>query len=208
MYLLSKRHINTSTNYLSKKIARNDRTYNNTTVMTPSTRTWCKSSEVAWEQNFYTLRAKVRYLVACWTTFSSTGRPLRLLTASISFLAVFCSTLAPSPNSSSFSSVLGTKNGSSGSISQWLKTSRALDAPDVHLLSWSAKPKLSQQGHMHAQWRVAILPAFLPWSLWLASEQVLHTWSPDAQLEYSIHRSIMLQQAWVFSEVQLLCKLP
>ncbi|KAL5844110.1 hypothetical protein ACOSQ4_010068 [Xanthoceras sorbifolium] len=64
------------------------------------------------------------------------------LTVSMRFLAVLERTLEP--YSSISSSILGTKKRSSGSYSQWLSIRRALAAPEVHLLSSSAKPKLSE----------------------------------------------------------------
>lgn len=60
----------------------------------------------------HTLRFSVRCFVAFATTFSSTGSPLRRLTASIRRRARFAGPPASVPNSSSSSSVVGTKKGS------------------------------------------------------------------------------------------------
>lgn len=59
-----------------------------------------------------TLRFSVLCFVALATTFSSTGNPLRLRTASISRRARLAGPAASVPHSSSSSSVVGTKNGS------------------------------------------------------------------------------------------------
>lgn len=60
----------------------------------------------------HTLRLSVLCFVALATTFSSTGRPLRRLTASIRRRARLAGPPASVPNSSSSSSVVGTKKGS------------------------------------------------------------------------------------------------
>jgi len=108
-----------------------------------------------------------------------TERPLRRPTALINFLAVFGRTLEPSPNSSTSSSVLGTKKGSSG------------------ILSSSAKPKLSETG------RYACTVKKGEPSCISSFGKVQHTWDPKV---YSIHKNTLLPPAVVYSEPQLLYK--
>ncbi len=94
----------------------------------------------------------IHYLfrVFCFSAFSTNffpamNNPFRFLTPSIYFRATF-SLSANSPRSSRSSSVKGTQNGSSSSISNPWKMSCGLAAPDVRLRISSLKPKDSATG--------------------------------------------------------------